>query len=52
LQQVDNQRVAKSLIFALFPAKKSLVGFEAKEMLNRSVKKWRLSSILTKEVIV
>jgi len=38
LQRTDNQQVTKLLIFALFPAKKFLVDFGAKEMLKRNVK--------------
>jgi len=38
LQSFDNQQVAKSLIFALFPGKKFFVDFGAKEMLKPIVK--------------
>ena len=38
MQHFDSQRVAKSLIFALFPAKKFFVENFARRMLNRRVK--------------
>jgi hypothetical protein len=38
MQHIDSQRVAKLLIFALFPGKESFVDFGAKEMLKWNVK--------------